>query len=286
MIITGRPERADGYRVTRICDHCGKKGKAYIHVLMNGRKKRGNDFDYCKKCSYIYRNNPQKKGEESPFWKGGKSKTGNGYFRINGGKHKGKYEHVVIYENFKGRLLSEEEKLHHIDMNKMNNNVDNLYLCKNKGHHSRIHSQMEELGYTIFGKYVWFDYDLNVYSLSYKEKPIYDFCLDDVAKNLKISFAMDHNDRKYVYYYLGNRNHRRLHRLVADRMVGYRIDKNYQVHHIDNNTLNNEPDNLSVLTISDHKKSHNSLQTCIIQLYKMGVVVFNRQYGKYACSQI
>ena len=44
------------------------------------------------------------------------------------------------------------------------------------------------------------------------------------------------------------------HILVAESKIGRLLEKNEEVHHIDCNKLNNNPDNLLVLTRSEHRK--------------------------------
>lgn len=45
-----------------------------------------------------------------------------------------------------------------------------------------------------------------------------------------------------------------LHRLIAEWKLGRKLTKDEVVHHMDDDTLNNHPDNLEVLTASDHNK--------------------------------
>ncbi len=46
------------------------------------------------------------------------------------------------------------------------------------------------------------------------------------------------------------------HILVVEKKLGRRLEKNECTHHIDGNKTNNDPQNLQVLTISDHTKMH------------------------------
>lgn len=55
-------------------------------------------------------------------------------------KHGYVLEHRVIMENFIGRLLYENEIVHHIDGNKKNNLIDNLEIMTDQ-EHSRIHAK-------------------------------------------------------------------------------------------------------------------------------------------------
>ena len=48
-------------------------------------------------------------------------------------------------EDYIGRPLEKNEIVHHIDGNKQNNSIDNLYLCKSTSEHRQIHNQLEEL---------------------------------------------------------------------------------------------------------------------------------------------
>ena len=80
-------------------------------------------------------------GEFHFAWKGGKSKTKAGYVLLRAVGHpratkRGAYvfEHVLVYENFIGRLLVDGEVIHHKDGNKENNNLENLELITPEKH--------------------------------------------------------------------------------------------------------------------------------------------------------
>jgi len=90
-------------------------------------------------------------GEKHPMWKGGKTANkGDGYIgiwspgheRADGGKYV--YEHTLVYEKHTGKLPEKNEVLHHIDLDKHNNDITNLFLCNHKKHLS-IHRQIEKL---------------------------------------------------------------------------------------------------------------------------------------------
>lgn len=76
------------------------------------------------------------------------------------------------------------------------------------------------------------------------------------------------NDGKYAYfggmafcrdektgYYLNSTTRKRLHRCVYEAVHGG-IPQGWQVHHIDHNKSNNEPDNLELLTAKQHSQRH------------------------------
>lgn len=77
------------------------------------------------------------------------------------------------------------------------------------------------------------------------------------------------DDRKFAYfdglrfcrddktgYYLNATIRKRLHRYVYEHVNG-KIPAGYQVHHIDHDKGNNEPENLVLLTAKQHRQRHN-----------------------------
>lgn len=46
------------------------------------------------------------------------------------------------------------------------------------------------------------------------------------------------------------------HRIVAEQKLGRKLEKGEIVHHIDGNKRNNSPDNLMVMTQSEHARLH------------------------------
>lgn len=75
-----------------------------------------------------------------------------GYVMISGEKGKRRYLHVQVMEEYLGRPLTSEERVHHIDGNKENNSIDNLFLCANKSIHSTVHKQLEQVGFELIRK--------------------------------------------------------------------------------------------------------------------------------------
>jgi hypothetical protein len=60
------------------------------------------------------------------------------------GRCRRKMKHIEVMEQKLGRVLNTNEIVHHIDCNKINNTIDNLYLCSKK-EHGIIHKQLESL---------------------------------------------------------------------------------------------------------------------------------------------
>ena len=76
-----------------------------------------------------------------------KKSTPNGYIKIltdDGWK----MEHIFIVEKFIGRELNDKEVVHHIDENKLNNDINNLVIFPNVKEHSHFHRQIKQFGYT------------------------------------------------------------------------------------------------------------------------------------------
>lgn len=90
-------------------------------------------------------------------WKGGIISKGDGYIGIWKPEHPRAdkqgyvYEHTLVYEKEKGILPSKNEVIHHIDMDKHNNSIDNLYLCNNK-EHLEIHRSLDKIVRTLINR--------------------------------------------------------------------------------------------------------------------------------------
>ncbi len=92
--------------------------------------------------------------EKNPNWKGGFYKTNNGYIMIKVSEHPFSntqgyiQEHRLKVEAKIGRYLTKEEKIHHLDENRINNNINNLMLFKNDSEHQKFHNKIKQFGFT------------------------------------------------------------------------------------------------------------------------------------------
>ncbi len=104
----------------------------------------------------IRTNSETSKGKNNPNWKGYRKKIFHkGYILIYKPKHyranKAGYvcEHITIMEKIKGRGLWPKEAIHHIDGDRSNNNIDNLFLTLNNSQHFKLHSSLQKVAYQL-----------------------------------------------------------------------------------------------------------------------------------------
>lgn len=73
-------------------------------------------------------------------WKGGRTINGDGYvlIRSKAKNRRYEYEHRVVMEKHLGRKLKKNERVHHVDGNKLNNKIKNLMLFKNHSDHIKM----------------------------------------------------------------------------------------------------------------------------------------------------
>lgn len=113
-----------------ICDYCGK-----IFSRQVCYDKRNNKHIFCcKECEAEFR----KFNNSVEEWRGGhiSKTTGYKYIRING---KDVGEHDLVIMKFLGRELREDEVVHHIDGNKLNNSMENLVVMSRR-EHAQLHN--------------------------------------------------------------------------------------------------------------------------------------------------
>jgi hypothetical protein len=144
------------------CDNCPKK---FIKIR-NGKYKT-DALSYCKNCitsigAYrlagysTYKHNVEKKFKKRI---GNIVKAKDGYKEIYIGKNypyrKGGYrcirEHVFVMENYLKRGLEKGEVVHHIDGDKTNNNLDNLFLTT-IAEHNKLHASTEHIIFELVKK--------------------------------------------------------------------------------------------------------------------------------------
>jgi len=101
---------------------------------------------------WLGKKRPDMTGDKHPRWKG-KITDEYGYILVHVKSHPNKdsknyvKEHRLVMEKYLGRYLKSKEVVHHIDHNKQNNNIENLYLFKNDSEHQKYHNFLGKLVY-------------------------------------------------------------------------------------------------------------------------------------------
>ncbi|MHA1343585.1 MAG: HNH endonuclease signature motif containing protein [Promethearchaeota archaeon] len=135
--LKGNKKRWEGHqKIYRNCLVCGKQFKVYPRDLKRGKGK------YCsQKCANFARGVSISKPKHI---------KSNGYVYLKTWSHPYRdgqnlvAEHRVVVEKAIGRYLKKKEVVHHIDGNKQNNNLYNLFLCKSETEHRQVHKIDEE----------------------------------------------------------------------------------------------------------------------------------------------
>lgn len=55
------------------------------------------------------------------------------------------FDHVLNMEKKIGKTPTNKTPIHHIDLDRGNSDIKNLYLCDGHGHHKRIHGQLQKV---------------------------------------------------------------------------------------------------------------------------------------------
>lgn len=58
----------------------------------------------------------------------------------------------------------------------------------------------------------------------------------------------------------GSKRRCHLHRLVMEKHLGRRLERNEHVHHVDHNQLNNELENLILIDSKEHARMHSPMR--------------------------
>lgn len=156
--------------VVLVCNKCGKETTTtwsnYVH-----RSNPGSRVTHCQKCAAAVSGkarrgkpnpataarNRKRSGKKHPSWRGGRYIDLSGYALVSvrtGRNESGngwanyRKEHILIVERKLGRKLRPGELVHHIDGDRQNNKVRNLWPSGSTGH--RIsHASLMNIGYEL-----------------------------------------------------------------------------------------------------------------------------------------
>lgn len=92
-----------------------------------------------------------------PSWKGGTIvRNGYPFKRVKTHPRATKNGYVAVHllnmEKSLGKMIVGKNPIHHIDFNKMNSDITNLYLCKDEKEHRDIHCSLDYVARELFHK--------------------------------------------------------------------------------------------------------------------------------------
>ena len=138
------------------CEYCGQSAIRQIRSKISVICSRENDC-YCKFMMDTQteggiahtRENPRINYHGYVSWKDYKLDKFGNKVKSNSTKHTGYariefFEHRIVMEEYLGRKLNSLEIVHHVDMNKINNDISNLWLC-NDSEHEKAHKSAEKI---------------------------------------------------------------------------------------------------------------------------------------------
>ena len=278
-------------KVTRICDECGKKETTMVYRILRGRLRRKSNVDLCLHCSNSSKYRILPIGDKHGQWKHGLTSTG--YKRINV-KGQRMLVHTYVIENFLGRKLTKDEFVHHIDLDKLNNDINNLWVCSGSSGHGTIHSSLEKCGYELFRRGKMFFGSNGKYTTTRTRPPNLIKLPKKVADTISalhfhISWHKGTPFERWATTCTTNHNRRTIgkakHVMIAEGFLGRRMFQNEAVHHIDGDSTNNKLDNLFLTDQVNHNYAHGSLKMVAASFLKDGVVVFDRETGEYRLGE-
>ena len=106
--------------------------------------------------------------EKHSNWKGGWY-INNGYVYIRKPEHPRAwsgyvFEHILVAEKMLGRPIKKEERIHHINFNKTDNQEKNLFVYQNRSEHGKVRNSLfKSVPYLIEKGYLKFDKEKGEY---------------------------------------------------------------------------------------------------------------------------
>lgn len=180
--------RGSEQRVQIVCDTCGVESDTSWVNYRKAQERRGdNGMTVCRACSCKKtaskrRGQPaHNSGKRLPFEKRRRSPflSPDGYKVVfvpeeysylcsgNSGWRNYKKEHIFLIERHLGRRLSKFEEVHHIDGDKLNNQMDNLVLLDGASHKG-IHQSLQDIAYQLVQRgFIEFDHNTTSYRVAH-----------------------------------------------------------------------------------------------------------------------
>lgn len=160
------------------CAGCGETKQ--VDYYSNRHNKTGFCINCMSKHTLSGVKRPEVTGSNSKRWKGGEYTSSDGYKMVKcdghlhpSGRVKYKREHILVMEKHLGRELQTQrghmgEQIHHIDGDKLNNDISNLLLCSDTRDHKKVDCQLHDLAFELVKKQViGFDFDTRTYFINW-----------------------------------------------------------------------------------------------------------------------
>lgn len=145
--------------IAKICDVSFSTIRSWLRKFNIKIRTKSEAFKILwKRSEYKEKMSISRKGNKNGNWKGNTKVHSKGYIRIYKPDHpfvgirNYVMEHRLIMEEYLGRYLIPKEKVHHINGTKNDNRIENLYLCKSREEHVKIHHQMRNLIMKLYKK--------------------------------------------------------------------------------------------------------------------------------------
>lgn len=115
-------------------------------------------------------------------------------------------EHIYVMEQYIGRKLNKDEAVHHIDFNKSNNDIKNLFLFETNSLHQLYHGHLKMHDYILPDEFIKYYEDKLKNTLDnpewlHKQYIINNKSCNRIAKELEVSRSVVTNRLKDFYIY-------------------------------------------------------------------------------------
>lgn len=159
-----------GDYATRVCDECGDERQNVSY--WNLRRK---EFHRCYSCSNkrtnLGRRSPLKGTVKEPRGIGGGYVHSDNYPMCWVGKNRTKTGYMLTHRLIagfnRGEPIKRVEKVHHVNGNKNDYSIDNLYVCRDMSHHRKVHNQLESISMELVRcGAILFNHELGSYYLA------------------------------------------------------------------------------------------------------------------------
>lgn len=123
----------------------------------------------------------------------------------------------------------------------------------------------------------------NITVSRWKRKSTIDYCRDCGRKYGQQTRVNKRAYESHGYIYRQDGEKRIFeHVEVMEKMIGRKLLEHEVIHHDDGIKSNNLPTNLTLMyNQKEHMRVHNELEQCAFELFKRGVIKFNKQYKNY-----